>query len=133
MTPVPFIRGLLDTAVVIDYREGWPDPIAFFGTVRNIGFPEFSQITALKVLEHARDLWELDSAKVYLSISRVHPLNARVADLAQRLLELIPPPSPLSPDDTIVAATALIHKLPLYTLHPARFGIVPGLNTIQPY
>jgi predicted nucleic acid-binding protein len=43
------------------------------------------------------------------------------------------PPTRLTPLDALVAATALAHKLPLYTLDPNRFAAVPGLSAISPY
>jgi predicted nucleic acid-binding protein len=60
-------------------------------------------------------------------------MNAAILRRAFQILDSVYSPSPLSPADAIIAATALIHKLPLYTLDPGRFGIVPGLNCIPPY
>ena len=54
MTTATGIRGLLDTSVVADYRDGWPAPVQFFTSVRLAGFPEFSEITALALLAEGR-------------------------------------------------------------------------------
>jgi predicted nucleic acid-binding protein len=129
----PIARGLLDTQIVLDYRAGWPDPVAFFASIRSRGIPEFSQITAMFVFTDCRDQWEIDSAKVFLRLSKIHAIDKRVVDRAQKLLESLTPPSPLTPDDALIAATAILHKLPLYTLDPAKLGIVSGLTVLQPY
>jgi predicted nucleic acid-binding protein len=57
----------------------------------------------------------------------------RIVRRAYHLLDSHPPPAPLTADDAIVAATALIRKLPLYTLDPGRFAAVPGLTAARPY
>ena len=56
-----------------------------------------------------------------------------IARRAVDLLTATPLPTVLTPSDAIVAATAIEHSLPLYTLDPARFATVPGLATIRPY
>jgi predicted nucleic acid-binding protein len=35
--------------------------------------------------------------------------------------------------DSLIAATALTHGLPLYTFNQKHFAAVPGLKTMQPY
>jgi predicted nucleic acid-binding protein len=53
--------------------------------------------------------------------------------LVMSLLSAVPLPTLLTPSDAIVAATAIEHSLPLYTLDPARFASVPGLVALKPY
>ncbi len=133
MNPAPPGRGLLDTSVVIDYREGWPDPIQLFTAIRAVRLPEFSQVTALALLARCRTAADRVSEQVFLQISDIHGVTARIARRAQDILESVALPTLLTADDAIVAATAIEHKLPLYTLDPARFAGVAGLTAITPY
>lgn len=133
MTPAPPARGLLDTPVVIDYREGLPGAVAFFTAVRAARLPEFSQITALSLLARCQDAADRIGVRTFLQISDVHPVTARIVRRAHHLLDHLPPPCGLTADDAVVAATAIEHSLPLYTLDPARFAPVPGLATLRPY
>ncbi|MBY0514098.1 MAG: PIN domain-containing protein [Gemmataceae bacterium] len=126
--------GLLDTSVVVDYRDGWPAAAQFITAVRRTQFPAFSHITALALLARCRSAAErhsLDSN--FFTISTIYPITAQIVRRAHRLLDAHPLPMLLTADDALVAATALIHKLPLYTLDPPRFAAVPGLSAIRPY
>lgn len=133
MTTAPPARGLLDTSVVVDYREGWPDPILFFVAIRAVRLPEFSQITAMTLLAGCLNAADVMSERVFLQISTVHTITVKIVRRAQSILESLAPPCGLTADDSIIAATAIEHSLPLYTLDPARFTAVPGLTTIRPY
>jgi predicted nucleic acid-binding protein len=128
-----YVRGLPDTPIVLDYRAGWPDPMHFMGSLRLKWKPDISSITVLSMLAEAQDAHDIRSCQVFCGLSTVHEITAKVSRRAQAIFESVPLPSPLTPDDALIAATALIHKLPLYTLDPAKFGIVPGLTTVQPY
>jgi predicted nucleic acid-binding protein len=110
VTPTPVARGLLDTSVVLDYREGWPAPV-----------------------QCCQDPADLTAVRVFLGISIVHPVTAKIVRRAFRILDSLTPPAALTPDDAIVAATAIEHILPLYTLDPARYATVPGLTALRPY
>lgn len=52
---------------------------------------------------------------------------------AQAFRDTLTPPSLLTTDVAIVAVTANEHKLPLYTLDPARFAAVAGPTALSPY
>lgn len=126
-------RGLIDTPVLIAYRDGQPDAERFVTALRATGLPELSQISALALFVWGRDAMNVGAVRVFLSAATVHGVTALTMRRALRILERHAPPSPLSADDAIVAATAIEHSLPLYTLDPARFAAVPGLTALQPY
>lgn len=133
-TPPPIVRGLIDTPILIEYRDGLPDPLQFITAIRQSGLrPEFSQLSTLAMLVWCQDQGERIGVATFLATALVHPLNAKVASRSQRILEALPPPSALTADDAIVAATAVEHKLALYTLDPPKFAAVAGLTTIKPY
>lgn len=126
-------RGLIDTPVLIAYRNGEPDAVAFFASMRQVGRPDCSQITALALIAWCQDALDLSVVQNFLTLLNVHSVTAHTARRAQQLLESLPPPAGLTPDDAIVAATAIEQSLPLYTLDPARFANLASLATIKPY
>jgi predicted nucleic acid-binding protein len=131
-TPTP-LRGLIDTPILADYRAGEPNAVAFIGAVRLQRLPEFSQLSALVLLANAPNLADFNAVSMFLTISTVHNVTARIALRAQDILESLTPPSGLTADDALIAATAIEHSLPLYTLDPNRFAAVPKLTAARPY
>ena len=125
-------RGLIDTDVLIAYREADPDAVQFIRAIRLTGLPELSQLSALALFAWCRDASAVIAVRAFLTVATVHGVTAYTMRRAVRLLESLAPCG-LTADDAVVAATAIEHSLPLYTLDPARFAAVPGLNAIQPY
>ena len=126
-------RGLIDTPVLLAYRNAQADAEQFIIAVRAVGLPELSQLSALALLAWCQDAGEAAGVRSFLYAATVHGITARTMRRALRILEQHAPPVPLTADDAIVAATAIEQSLPLYTLDPARFAAVPGLAAIQPY
>ena len=85
------------------------------------------------MLVWCQDALDLFVVRGFLTLLTVHTVTANTMRRAQRILESLPPPCGLTPDDAIVAATAIEQSLPLYTLDPARFANLPGLVAIKPY
>lgn len=133
VSPVMTVRGIIDTPILIAYWEGQPDAAQFIAGIRIGGLPEFSQLSAMALLVWCQDNTDRSAVEIFFRASVVHPVTAKLMRRAYRLLELLPPPSPLTAGDAIIAATAIEQSLPLYTLDPARFVNVPGLATLQPY
>jgi predicted nucleic acid-binding protein len=132
-TTPPLQRGLIDTPILIAYRDGVPDAVTFFAAMQQVGRPDCSQISALALIVWCQDALDLSVVRGFLTLLTVHSVTAHTTRRAQHLLESLPPPCGLTPDDAIIAATAIEHSLPLYTLDPARFANVSGLATLQPY
>jgi predicted nucleic acid-binding protein len=126
-------RGLIDTPILIAYREGEPDAVTFVQAVQRTGLPECSQIAALALFVWCKDALDVAAVQRFLTLPNVHAVTAHTTRRAQRLLESLPPPCGLTPDDAISAATAIEQSLPLYTLDPTRFAAVSGLAAIRPY
>jgi predicted nucleic acid-binding protein len=134
MITSPTTRGLIDTPVLIAYREGWPDAVGFITDLRQAGIlVEVSQLSVMALLAWCRDAADRGAVDIFFGSAQIHLLTAKIMRRAQLTMETTTPPSPLTPDDAIVAATAIDHKLPLYTLDPARFAGVAGLSVHQPY
>lgn len=126
-------RGVIDTPVLLAYRDAQPDAEQFIIAVRAVGLPELSQLSALALFAWCQDAMNVSAVQSFLSAATVHGVTANTMRRAQRILERLPPPCGLSADDAVVAATAIEQKLPLYTLDPGRFAAVPGLTTLRPY
>jgi predicted nucleic acid-binding protein len=107
--------------------------MAFISHRATLGRHEISQISAMVLLADAPDAAMRTRLGMFLSWCLIHSVTARLVSRAFRILERLPPPAPLTADDAIVAATAIQHSLPLYTLDPGRFAAVPGLTAARPY
>jgi len=133
MTNAPRQRGLIATDILRAFRHGDSDALAFIDSVTSLGRHHISEHSAMALLADAPDAWERSGLGMFLSWCDIHPVNVRISNRAFRILQQLPPPCGLTADDAIVAATAIEHKLPLYTLNSARFATVPGLTALQPY
>ena len=133
MSSVPPRRGLIDTQLLIEIRRGQPDAHQFAIEVLRIAPIQVSELSAMVLVAQSRTAAELRDNVRFLGHSRVYRITAPISQRALRVISSFPPPAPLTADDAIVAATALIHKLPLYALDPGRFAGVPGLSVLQPY
>lgn len=133
MNPVRPQRGLIDTDVLRACRRGEAPALQFLDPQAWVVRPATSQLSAITLIADAPDTTERVGLGMFLSWFIVHALTAQISRRAAQLLDSLPPPCGLTADDAIVAATALAHKLPLYTLDPARFAAVPGLTAIRPY
>lgn len=125
--------GLIDTDVLRALRRGDPGALAYFANPDPFNRYHVSELSAMALLADAPDAAERTGLGMFLSRCNIHRVTARISHRAFRILERLPPPAPLTADDALVAATALEHKLPLYTLDPARFAAVPGLTAARPY
>jgi predicted nucleic acid-binding protein len=132
-TPTPIIRGLIDTPILIEYREGVPDTAQFVDNIRALGLPDISRLSVFVLVARCQSTWERTALLSFFSASTIRSVKASTINLAERILDGTTPPSALTADDAIVAATAVEHKLPLYTLDPPKFAAVVGLTTIKPY
>jgi len=126
-------RGLVETRLLIEIRAGDPNAYEFAIEMLRAAGIEVSELSATCLIAQARTVEERHRNLAFLSNCTVHAVSARVSHRAYRIAASVPLPASLTADDALVAATALIHKLPLYTLDPARFAAVPGLTALRPY
>lgn len=123
--------ALFDTPLVLAFRAGDAELIHFFK-----GWTDAERIiavgtaTALEVLARSTDDNDRTRRFGFLENSAVIPLKADVAKRAEQVALNLQVPTRLTADDLLVAATALIHKLPVYSLDPGRYAAVPGLTAL---
>ena len=129
----PVTPALLDTAVMVACVNGHPPATRFFLSINRLGPTRFSRLTAITMLTGCQTDAERALVLRFLATARIEELTDVIARRAVDLLTTTPLPTVLTPSDAIVAATAIEHSLPLYTLDPARFANLTGLVAIQPY
>lgn len=133
MTPTPPARGLMDTPILSAMRRGDLDAHAFGVDLLVAHGLDVSELSGMALLAASSTAAAHGRNIGFLGAIRVHPITAPISRRAFQLLVRLPPPAGLTADDAIIAATALAHKLPLYTLDPAKFAAVPGLSATRPY
>lgn len=133
MSKATFKAGLVDTQLLLDILNATVEATQFVLQTYPAALVQVSEFSVLVAFASARDASEYAERETFFTRNVVHALTARVARRARKLLSSPPVPSPISADDAIVAATAIEHSLPLYTLDPARFANLPGLVAIKPY
>lgn len=133
MNSVPPQRGLLDTQVLLEIRAGFAAPFDFAMSMLQFAKIEVSELSAMELLAGCQTPDDLQRELTFLSNGSVYRITAKISQRAFRIIGGLPPPCGLTADDAIIAATAVEHKLPLYTLDPARFAPVSGLNALRPY
>jgi predicted nucleic acid-binding protein len=125
--------GLVDTKLLLSILNAEVETTPFALEMFQSTVFHLSELSALVALTSAKDASEYAERETFFKRNIVHSLTAQIVQRARKLLSSLPVPCPITADDAIVAATAIEHSLPLYTLDPARFANLPGLATLQAY
>lgn len=133
MTPNPPARGLMDAPILLAMRRGDLDAHGFGVDLLRAHGLDVSELSAMALLAASGNPTAHGRNVSFLGHIRVHRITAPISRRAFQLLVRLPTPAGLTADDAIIAATALAHKLPLYTLDPAKFAGVPNLTAVRPY
>lgn len=118
---------LCDTNVLIElYRgnTGVTDILKEAG-VANLSI---SVVTSGELYYGARDKRELRKIQKHLALLQQIPLDDEISGLFLKLLEEFALSHHLNIPDALIAATAIRHSLPLYTLNVRDFRFLPGLH-----
>jgi predicted nucleic acid-binding protein len=122
--------ALLDTDVLLAYREADDTAVEFVQRIRAEGPPQISQASVLALLRWPRDEREQTVVDDFIGPLTIHTVTAFVSRKAVAIMRGLKPPCRLTPVDGLVAATAVLLKLPLYALDPERYAAVPGLTAL---
>jgi tRNA(fMet)-specific endonuclease VapC len=122
---------LCDTNILIEFYKGNP---AIIDELHNIGLPDLavSIITTGELFYGARDKLELARMQKHLALVKQISLDEEISDQFLALLEEYALSHKLSVPDALIAATALSHNLPIFTLNVKDFRFIPNLKFHSP-
>ena len=122
---------LLDTNIVIEF---WKQNPAIRANLM-VFQPEdlfISVVTEAELLAGARDKPDLRTIQRDLELLNILPLEPTIGERAIELLTAHTLSQRLKLADALIAATALHHGLPLYTLNRKDFRYLAGLQLHEP-
>jgi len=117
---------LCDTNILIEFYRGRADVKEIFSAV-GVSNLAVSVVTVGELFFGARDKRELRSLREHISLLKQIPIDEDISALYLSLLEKYALSHRLSVPDALIAATALRHALPLYTLNIKDFRYISGL------
>ncbi len=122
---------LCDTNILIEFYK---QNLAVVGELRHIKLSHIaiSAITQAELYVGALNRKELAAIKKHLSHLHIFSIDPLVSELFIQLMETYSLSHKLSIPDALIAATAIRHKLALYTLNVKDFRYVADLNLYQP-
>lgn len=116
-----------DTNILIEFYKGRADVMEIFNAVgiSNLGV---SVVTVGELFYGARDKRELRNLREHISLLNQIPIDEYISNVYLSLLEKYSLSHRLSIPDALIAATALYHSIPLYTLNVKDFRYISGLS-----
>jgi len=117
---------LCDTNILIEFYRGRADVMTAFSSI-GVSNLAVSVVTVGELFYGARDKRELRSLREHLSLLTQIAIDEEISDLYLGLLEKYALSHRLSIPDALIAATALRHAMPLYTLNIRDFRYISGL------
>lgn len=122
---------LCDTNILIEFYKNNPQIVQ---ELRHIGPTQLavSSITQAELYFGALNKAELNQIKKHLMLLSHFPVDVSISAVFIELMETYSPSHKLTLPDALIAATALVHNLELYTLNIKDFRFIPGLTLYQP-
>jgi predicted nucleic acid-binding protein len=122
---------LCDTNILIEFYKNNPQIVQ---ELRHIGPNQLavSPITQAELYFGALNKAELKKIRQHLSLLSPFPLDISISAVFLQLIETYSLSHKLSLPDALIAATALVYNLELYTLNSKDFQFIPNLQLYQP-
>jgi len=122
---------LCDTNILVEFYK---DNEAIKQTLRQVGLSQLavSVITTGELYFGAKDKRELAKIERHLALLNQIALNAEISAVFLKLMGQYVLSHKLSVPDGLIAATALCHAIPLYTLNTKDFKFISGLELYLP-
>jgi len=122
---------LCDTNILIEFYK---DNETVKQALRQVGLSQLavSIITTGELYFGAKDKRELVKIERHLALLNQVALDAEISAVFLKLLGQYVLNHKLSVPDGLIAATALRHAIPLYTLNTKDFKFIPGLELYMP-
>ena len=87
----------------------------------------------MELVAGCRDAADLRQIQQFLRQVTSLPISASISQAAHQLMESFSLSHGLQIPDALIAATALEHRLTLYTKNRRHFQMIPGLTVHRPY
>jgi predicted nucleic acid-binding protein len=122
---------LCDTNILIEFYKNTPYILQEF---RHIGYTQLaiSVITQAELYFGALNKAELHKIKRHLSLLTSFPVTKTISTKFLELMEAYCLSHKLSLPDAIIAATAMTHKIELYTFDRKDFQYIPEIRFYKP-
>lgn len=117
-------RYLVDTDVMIDVSRGSGEAASYLDSLTD---PAISIITAHELIVGARDKRDIAGIDSLVAAYSIVDLDAATGRLAYDLLKRYAKSDGLRTFDSLIAATAMSHGLPLVTRNRKHFAMIEGL------
>jgi len=121
---------LCDTNIFIEIYRGNGSIIEI---CKNIGQQNIaiSDVSCAELLYGARNKKELKAIRNDIDSLIVMPIEASISNLSVNLVEKYTLSHKLSLPDALIAATALLHNISLYTLNTKDFKFIPKIDLFE--
>jgi predicted nucleic acid-binding protein len=121
---------LSDTNIIIEFYKNNP---AVIEELRIIGINNLaiSVITQAELYLGAFNKSELLKIKKHLALINILPVNSAVSNQFIKLMETYSLSHKLTIPDALIASTAMVNDIDLYTLNYKDFSFIAGLNLYQ--
>jgi predicted nucleic acid-binding protein len=123
---------LIDSDILIDVSRGVPEALETLERIVRDDEPSISIVTQMELLVGCRNQHELRSLGAFLQDFRIFKLSERISDSALGLLHRFRLSHGLLLADSLIAASALSHELPLISKNQKHFRFIEEL-TLLPY
>jgi len=120
---------LLDTNILIDYLRDIPQAVAYLESIT--GQMRISALTVAELHAGARNDSERQQLREFAGAFEVIPADAIICEMGGDFRFKYSPSHGIDLIDGIIAATAVVHELPLVTLNKKHFPMLA--NVITPY
>jgi predicted nucleic acid-binding protein len=125
--------GLIDSDILIDVERGVADAVAFMLAQNSLAGTQISAVTAMELLIGCRNAAELRLVKSFLGNTTIHEINPAISLLARDWVASYFLSHGLLIPDALIAATAKVLGMPLYSKNVKHFQMLPALMVIRPY
>jgi tRNA(fMet)-specific endonuclease VapC len=122
---------LCDTNILIEFYKNNSRVVY---ELRHIGLNQLpvSAISQAELYHGAINKVELSKIKKHLGLLHIFSVDVTVSTQFIELMETYSLSHKLSIPDALIASTALVHKIDLYTLNLKDFRFIKGLNLHEP-
>lgn len=125
-------RGLIDTDILIDFLRGFDLADQFLNNQKHRGLL-VSDITAMELIKGCHNFMEIKKVERFLESFQIIPLSPDISQKARDMMTQFAVSHGLAIPDALIAATAMVYNLNLFTKNIRHFQMIPELISIRPY